>query len=69
MDGDSKRKNNKVSRGNNSVNVGDIFQPIGVRCPVRLCDEINGFLLDYGFNFLPYLSFLIYSVLLIKEAL
>ena len=69
MDGDSKRQDNKDSLGNHSVNAGNVFQSTGIRCSIRLCNEINGFLLDYGFNFLPYLSMLIYSVLLIKEAL
>ena len=68
MDGDSKRQNKKTSLGNDSVDAGDIFQPIGVRCSIRLCDEINGFLLDYGYNFLPYISFIIYCLLFVKEA-
>ena len=68
MDGDSKRQNKKDSRGNHIVNAGNVFQSIRVRCTIRLCNEINGFLLDYGFNFLPYISILIYGILLIKEA-
>ena len=68
MDGDSKRQIKKSTLGNNSVNASNVLQPIRVRCTVRLCNEINGFLLDYGFNFLPYISILIYGILLIKEA-
>jgi len=68
MDGDSKRQTKKSTLGNNSVNASNVFQPTGVRCSIRLCNEINGFLLDYGFNFLPYLSFIVYGILLLKEA-
>jgi hypothetical protein len=68
MDSDSKRQINKNSHGNNSVNAGNILQPTRVRCPIRLCYEVDRFLLDYGFNFLPYVSFIVYAILLLKEA-
>ena len=68
MDGDSKRQNKKSTLGNDSADAGDILQPTRVRCSICLCDEIDGFLLDYGCNFLPYISILVYSLLLIKEA-
>ena len=68
MDGDSKRQNKKSTLGNDSADAGDLFQPTGVRCPIRLCNEIDRFLLDYGFNFLPYFSIILYFILLIKEA-
>lgn len=68
MESESYRNEEKSDNGDHCINAGDIFQPTWVRCPVRICDEIDGFLLDYGFNFLPYISFIIYIVLLIKEA-
>jgi hypothetical protein len=70
MDGESYRKNEKkILNRNNCPNVSDIFQPTRVRCSIRICDEIDGFLLDYGFNFLPYFSGIIYAILLLKEAI
>lgn len=69
MDGDSKRQIKKKTRRNDSVNVGNILQPTRVRCSICLCDEIDRFLLDYGYNFLPYISIVIYGLLLLKEAI
>lgn len=69
MDGDSKRQNKKSTLGNDSADAGDILQPTRVRCSICLCNEINGFLLDYGYNFLPYISFVIYCLLFIEESL
>lgn len=68
MDGDSKRQIKKKTRRNNSVNVGNILQPTRVRCSICLCNEIDRFLLDYGYNFLPYISTAIYIILFLKEA-
>jgi hypothetical protein len=68
MDGDSKRQINKNAHGNDSANAGNVFQPSRVRCSIRLCYEVDKFLLDYGFNFLPYISFIVYGILLLKEA-
>ena len=67
MDGDSKRQNKKSTLGNDSANAGDLLQPARVRCSICLYNEIDRFLLDYGFNFLPYFSILLYTILLIKE--
>lgn len=69
MDGDSKRQSKKSSLRNDSSDAGDILQPTGVRCSIRLCNEIDGFLLDYGYNFLPSISLIIYCLLYFKEAL
>ena len=70
MDGDSYSKNKKVSNldRDRCVNVGNILQPTRVRCSICVCNEIDRFLLDYGCNFLPYISFIIYSLLLLEEA-
>ena len=69
MDGESYRKSEKKGLNRDSrTDVGDILQPTRVRCSICLCDEIDRFLLDYGCNFLPYISILVYSLLLIKEA-
>ena len=64
MDGDSKRQSKKSSLRNDSSDAGDILQPTGVRCSIRLCDEIDGFLLDYGYYILPRFSLLIWIILL-----
>jgi hypothetical protein len=69
MNGESYRENEKQDLNrDNCTDVSNIFQPTGVRCFICLHNEIDGFLLDYGFNFLPYLSGIIYCILLIKEA-
>ena len=68
MDGESYRKSEKKGLNRDSrTDVGDILQPFGVRCSIRVCNEIDRFLLDYGFNFLPYISFVIYIILFLKE--
>jgi len=68
MDGESYRKNEKKGLNRDDcVDVGDIFQPFRVRCSIRVCNEIDRFLLDYGCNFLPYISFIIYILLLLEE--
>ena len=67
MDSESYRSEKKSDNGDRCVDAGDIFQPTWVRCPIRVCNEIDRFLLDYGFNFLPYISFIIYIILFLKE--
>jgi hypothetical protein len=70
MDSESYRKNEKKSLDRDCcTDVGNILQPLRVRCSICVCDEIDRFLLDYGFNFLPYISSIIYIVLLIKATL
>jgi hypothetical protein len=70
MDGESYRESEKKGLNRDScTDVGNIFQPPRVRCSICVCDEIDRFLLDYGFNFLPYIGSIIYIVLLIKATL
>jgi hypothetical protein len=69
MDGESYRQSEKKSLNRDRcTNAGNILQPIRVRCSIRICNEIDRFLLDYGFNFLPYISAAIYFILFLKEA-
>lgn len=63
MDGDSKRKKHKVYK-NNFANARNFFQPAWVRCAIQGSDELDWFLLDYGFGFLPSVSILFWIVLL-----
>ncbi len=70
MDSESYRKSEKKSLNRDRcTDVSDILQPSGVRCSICVCDEIDRFLLDYGFNFLPYISSIIYIILLIETTL
>ena len=64
MDGDNKRQNKKSTLGNDSADAGDLFQPTGVRCSIRLCNEIDGFLLDYGYNFLLPVGIFLWAIFL-----
>jgi hypothetical protein len=68
MDSESCRENEKKGlNGDNCIDVSNIFQPIGVRRSICLCDEIDRFLLDYGYYFLPNISTVIYLILFLKE--
>ena len=65
----SRTENDKTKISNNMSNVGDVFQPLWIRRYSDNVDEVNRFLLGYGYNFLPYISFIIYSLLFLKEAI
>jgi hypothetical protein len=57
MDPDSKNKSEKFEQdSNNLFNAGYVFPTSGLRCFVLANNEIDRFLLDYGFNFLPFVS-------------
>jgi hypothetical protein len=43
----------------------NVFQPVWVRCIVQNDDGINGFLLDYGFNFLPYIGLISWIIFIL----
>ena len=70
MDGDrcSKQKNTRQII-NNSINDGNVFQPSWIRRLIQSSDGLDKFILDYGFNFLPYISLLFYIILFIKKIL
>ena len=46
------------------INAGDILQPSWVRCAFQMGYGYDRFLLDYGRNILPYISIVIYAILL-----
>jgi hypothetical protein len=41
---------------NNKLNFGNVFQPSRVRRTIQSRNDIDRFLLDYGYNFLPYIT-------------
>jgi hypothetical protein len=58
MDPDSITNSEKSKQNSNGVlNAGHVFPPTGIRCSVFVNNEFDRFLLDYGFNFLPIVSF------------
>ena len=68
MDPDSSETNHKKYEViNHSVDGGDVLQPAWVRCAFRPCDEVDGFLLDYGRNFLLPIGALLWIVFLIAQ--
>lgn len=52
---------------NRSINVRDVLQPIRVRCDIRNNNEINRFLLDYGYNYVLPGGFIFWIVFLITQ--
>jgi len=46
-------------------NAGNILQPAWLRRAIQGSNGLDRVLLDYGFNFLPYLSIIIYTLLLL----
>jgi len=68
--GDDSRKTNHVEEllqakaQHNSLNGSDVFQPSRVRRLIQGSDGLDRFLLDYGYNFLPRFSFIIWIILL-----
>ena len=52
-----------------STNASDIFQSARLRRSIQVRNGLDRFLLDYGFNFLPYISLLFYIILFIKKTL
>lgn len=54
MDSDEPYKQKK--NGNNKSGSGYVFQPTRIRRIIQVCDELDTFLLDYGYNFLPYIT-------------
>jgi hypothetical protein len=55
----SKQKNS----GNNADD-GDVPEPDGLRHPIRMGDEFNGFILDYHSYFLPIVSVILWTFFL-----
>ncbi len=61
MDGDSETY--KYNKGIKSF-FRFVFLPYGIRCIDEIHNGLYKFLLDYNRNFLLYISFIIYSILL-----
>jgi|694.fasta_scaffold88066_7 hypothetical protein len=60
VEGDLKAKTKQ-----HNLDGSDIFQSAGFRRFIQMGDELDRFLLDYGCNFLPYVSGFIYIILLL----
>jgi hypothetical protein len=57
MDPDSRNNSEKQYQNSNyMLNVKHVLPPSRIRCSIFINNEIDGFLLDYGCNFLPYFS-------------
>ena len=55
MDPDSKNYSEQIKKNSDyMLNVKHVFPASGIRCSIFIDNEINRFLLDYGYNFLPY---------------
>jgi len=50
--------------GDHSTNGRNFFQPAWLRCTFRPCDELDGFLLDYGRYFLLPVGIFLWVILL-----
>jgi hypothetical protein len=58
MDPDSITNSEKSKQNSNDMpNARHVFPSTGIRCSFFAYNEIDRFLLDYGFNFLPIVSF------------
>ena len=47
------------------VDAGDLLQPARFRRAIQSSNGLDRFLLDYGYNFLPYIAGVIYIVFLL----
>ena len=52
---------------NNKFSTGNVFQPTRVRRTIQRCNEIDRFLLDYGFTFLPYITIISWVIFLLTR--
>jgi hypothetical protein len=66
-----RRKKNSFTKKaqNNSVNGGDVFQPLWLRCAVRGNNETDRVLLAYGRNFLFPFGIVLWIILLATQAI
>lgn len=72
MDSDSKRKENTEKNGSSNEDpapTGYVFQPYGLRHSVLHSVKVDQILLDYNFTFLPCVSILLWTILLLTEIL
>jgi len=47
------------------VDACDLLQPARFRRAIQSSNGLDRFLLDYGYNFLPYVAIIIYSIFLL----
>jgi len=66
MDGSSNDLERTIQKKSSygESNGGYFLLPLWLRPSIQDHNGLDGFLLDYGFNFLPYIGFIIYFVLL-----
>ena len=59
------KKQNKGKLSNNHPNDGDVFQSLWIRYDFFCYPEIDRFILDYNFNFLPHIWVFILLIFLL----
>lgn len=69
MDSESDKQNTQGESSDPDPDVGYVFQPTWLRRIIQTSNGLDGFLLDYGCNFLLRFSFILYLILFIKETL
>jgi hypothetical protein len=68
MDPDSSEKNHKKYQDiNGSVDDSDVFQPAWLRRTFRPCNEVDRFLLDYGYHFLFPIGIILWTLYLAAQ--
>jgi hypothetical protein len=62
---DEPYKQRKIS--DSKFNFGDVFQSVRVRRSFQRGNDIDRFLLDYGYNFLPYIAIISWIIFFIVK--
>jgi len=63
MDTDEDDKQKTIS--NNSIDSMHVLQSSRIRCLIQSYNAIDGFLLDYGYRFLPYIAIISWIIFLL----
>lgn len=66
MDSASKKQKKAIHR-NHGADVSNVFQSTRLRRTIQSSVRLDRFLLDYGFNFLPHLSVIIWIIFFITK--
>jgi len=64
VDSGNVERNFSQKNVNNNVNGSNVFLPVWLRPFVQRTNVMDRFLLDYGFNILPYIGIAIYLLFL-----
>jgi hypothetical protein len=64
VDSGNVERNFSQKNVNNNVNGSNVFLPVWLRPFVQRTNVMDRFLLDYGFNILPYIGIIIYLLFL-----